>query len=110
MKRIYLILSIIGFLLPNIWVLKVTFETGNVLLYGDILTTFKQAFVNDISTTFLVDLLLAVVVFMIWSYQEAKKHSIPRVWTYWVLTFLFGVAGAFPLFLYAREKTVINNS
>ncbi|MEQ9403455.1 MAG: DUF2834 domain-containing protein [Cyclobacteriaceae bacterium] len=103
MKRIYLLLSTIGFILPNIWVLKVTFETGNVFLYGNPVTTTYQAFANDISTAFMTDLLFTVVVFMVWSYREAKKYTIPRVWVYWVLTFLFGIAGTLPLFLYMKE-------
>ena len=105
MKKIYLILSVIGFILPNIWVLKVTFETGNFMLYGNPLMTFSYAFANDISTAFMVDLLFTVVVFMVWSFREAKKHNIKKVALYWVATFLFGIAGALPLFLYAKEKS-----
>lgn len=102
MRRLYLILSVIGFVLPNIWVMKVTFETGNILFYGNPLATAKSGFANDISSAFLVDLLFMVVVFMIWSYHEAKKYAIKNVAIYWVATFLFGIAGAFPLFLYTR--------
>ncbi len=104
MKKTYLILAIIGFILPNIWVMKVTFETGNILFYGNPVVTTYQAFANDISTAFMADLLFAVLVFMVWSYQEARKFGMKKIGVYWVITFLFGIAGSFPLFLYFREK------
>jgi hypothetical protein len=103
MKNTYRILSIIGFILPNIWVVKVSVETGNFLLWWNIKTTFTQMFANDISTAFAVDLLFVVVVFFIWTYAEAKKLMIPRLGLVWVLTMLFGLAGGLPLFLYYRE-------
>lgn len=74
------------------------------MFYSNPVMTFTQAFSNDISIAFMVDLLFAVVIFMIWSYQEAKKHAIKNIGIYWVATFLFGIAGAFPLFLYAKES------
>ena len=105
MKRVYLLLTIAGFILPNIWVAKVSFETGNFLLWWDIPTTFQQMFANDIATTFGIDLLFVVVVFFIWSFQEAKKYQVPKLVLVWNLTMLFGLAGAFPLFLYFREQS-----
>ena len=40
----------------------------------------------------------------IWSHFEAKRLHLPKVWKYWLLTMFFGLAGGFPLFLWAREK------
>ncbi|MBA3649353.1 MAG: DUF2834 domain-containing protein [Chitinophagales bacterium] len=37
-------------------------------------------------------------------YRESKKFKIKNPWKYWLLTFLFGLAGTLPLFLYEREK------
>lgn len=104
MKKIYLILAIIGFVLPNIFVLKVSIETGNILLWKDIPTTFYSMFANDIASAFMTDLLYMVILFMFWSYQEAQKHQINNYWMTWIATFLFGIAGGFPLFLYFKEK------
>jgi len=104
MKKLYLILAIVGFILPNIFVLKVSIETGNILLWTDIPTTFYAMFANDIASAFMTDLFYMVVLFMIWSYQEAKQHNIPNYWYTWILTFAFGIAGGFPLFLYLKEK------
>ncbi len=109
MKRWYLLLSVIGFILPNIWVLKVTFETHNLLLWWDVPTTFSQMFVNDIATAFMVDLLFVVLVFFIWSYHQAKKHQVKHLGLVWLLTMLFGLAGGFPLFLYLKERNMAGN-
>jgi len=42
MKKTYLLLTMIGFIIPNIFVAKVGVETGNILLWTDIPTTFNQ--------------------------------------------------------------------
>ncbi|BDS11098.1 DUF2834 domain-containing protein [Aureispira anguillae] len=104
MKNLYLALAIIGFILPNIFVLKVGIETGNILLWTDIPTTLNSMFANDIASAFMTDLFYMVLLFMIWSYQEAKKYKIANYWVTWILTFLFGIAGGFPLFLYLKSK------
>ncbi len=103
MKKKYLLLTIIGFILPNIFVAKVSIETGNILLWTDIMTTIQQMFANDISTAFMLDLFFIVLLFLIWSYQEAKRHQIKRFWLSWLWTFAFGIASGLPLFLYLRE-------
>lgn len=103
MKNLYLVLTILGFIAPNIFVVMVSIETGNVLFYLDPMATIEGMFPNKIATAFMVDLLFIVLVFFIWSYHEAKKYGVPRVWIIWILTMLFGIAGGFPLFLYLRE-------
>lgn len=105
MKNIYLALTIIGFILPNIFVAKVTYETGNVLLYSNLSETFSKMFANDISTAFIIDLLFIVVLFLVWSYNIAKKHRIKFWWLSWIFTFAFGIASGLPLFLYLKEKS-----
>lgn len=106
MKRIYLIISIIGFILPNSLVLLEGIENYNILLYTDPLATFSGMFANRISTIFAIDLLWAVMVFFVWSYVESKKHPIKHLGKIWICTMLFGLAGALPLFLYFREGAI----
>ncbi len=105
MKRFYLVLAVIGFLVPNYFVLLESLETGNILLYGNMPATIKAMFANRISSIFILDLLFAVLVFFIWTYREAQHHGIQRIWVVWLFTMLFGFAGGFPLFLYLREKS-----
>ena len=79
-------------------------QTGNYLLYAKPLDTFKGMFANNISSAFITDLLFIVVLFLVWSYLETKKHNIKHVWAIWLYTFAFGIAGGLPLFLYIRES------
>jgi len=104
MKKAYLLLAIFGFILPTIFVIIESIETGNILLYAKPQATLDGMFSNRIAAIFSIDLLFAVLVFFIWSYNEAKKHRIKSLYVVWLLTLLFGLAGGFPLFLYLREK------
>jgi hypothetical protein len=107
-KTLYLILSIIGFILPTIFVLIESVETGNYLLYWNPIATINGMFANRISSIFMIDLLFAVLIFFLWSYNEAKIFKIKNMWVVWVLTMLLGLAGGFPYFLYLREKKRTN--
>ena len=108
MKNTYLVLAIIGFIAPNIFAIDVMLNTGNVLLWSDLPTTLSQAFINKISTTFVVDLLATTLIFFIWSYNESRKCRVKnqKLGIVWVLTMLFGLSTALPLFLYFREGRI----
>ena len=106
MKYFYLTLSIVGFILPSIFVFIESAETGNILLYTNPMATINGMFANRISTIFMIDLLFTVLVFLIWSYKESKALKITNLYMVWILTMLFGLAGGLPLFLYLREKAI----
>ena len=100
---LYRILAIVGFIAPNILVLVESLDTGNILLYTDLVATFNAMFANRISSIFAIDLLFAVLVFFIWIFGEKDKLSRGRITTVCLLTLLLGLAGGFPLYLYYRE-------
>lgn len=102
MKKLYLSLSIMGFALPTYLVPLESIETGNYLLYAKPIHTIKSMFSNRISTIFCIDLLFAVLVFFIWTYNKTK--NLKKVAFVWAMTLLFGLAGALPLFLYFQEE------
>ncbi len=104
MKKMYLFLMIIGTILPNVFVMLESINTGNYLLYTRPIDTFNQMFANNISSAFVTDLLFIVVLFLIWSYKESRRYQIKNVYWVWVYTFVLGIAGGLPLFLYLREK------
>lgn len=106
MRNLYLVLTIAGFIIPNIFTAKVSIETGNWLFYAKPMDTIQALLTNDTVIAFSLDLFCAVFVFFIWSFFEGRKHNIPNVWMYWVLSLLFGIAGPLPLFLYQREKRI----
>lgn len=108
MKRIYLLLALIGFIAPNVLVVAESVESGNILLWTHISDTFSAMFTNRISTIFMIDLLFALVVFFIWSFSQKALVGTKKIFTTWILTLLFGLAGGLPLFLYFREGKQTN--
>ena len=104
MKRLYAVLSLLGYVASNWFVVLVSIRTGNVLLWTKPLETMAGMFANPIATAFAVDLLLAALAACIWFYFEGRRLGMPRIWIYWVLTLAFGLAGTLPLFLYDRER------
>ena len=109
MKNMYLVLAIVGFVAPNILVVAESIETGNIMLYANPAATFESMFANRISSIFAIDLLLAVVVFFVWSFNDAKKEGVKNIYIIWMLTMLLGLAGGFPLYLYKRELSKTAN-
>ena len=110
MKNFYLIATVLGFAAPNVFVAKESFETGNILLWLDPSRTMALMFENTISTAFVVDLLVVVAIFFVWTYGEAKRYGLKNIGVIWILTMLFGMAGTFPLFLYLRHGRIENSS
>ena len=109
MKKYYLFLAIVGFLLPNYLVLLESIQTGNILLYTNPIATFEGMFSNRISTIFIIDLLFGVFVFFIWTYQVYKEGSMRVLFLIWTITLLFGFACGLPLFLYLRASSSLEN-
>lgn len=93
-------LTIIGFAAPNVLVLLESMETGNILLYTQPLATLGAMFANRISTIFAIDLLFAVLVFFVWTFTQREALGQRKLGILWASTLLFGLAGAFPLFLF----------
>jgi Terpene cyclase DEP1 len=106
MRRVYLALTVLGYLAPGVPSVIESARSGNVLFWTDPARTTSELFVNLTSTAFALDLFAVVIVALIWMTREARRLGIPRVWRFWVLTLLFGLGGTFPLFLYVRERHV----
>jgi uncharacterized protein DUF2834 len=104
MARLYLLLAVVGFVVPNTFTLIESVHTGNILFWADPARTTSELFVNRTSTAFALDLLATAAAVLIWMTAEAARLRIRRVWIFWVLTLLFGMGGPFPLFLYLRER------
>jgi hypothetical protein len=104
MQRVYLGLAIVGYLIPNTLSLIESVQTGNILFWTDPARTTSELLSNRTSAAFALDLFGAAVVALIWMTQESRRVGIRRVWRFWALMLLFGVAGTLPLFLYLRER------
>ena len=107
----YLAATIIGTLIPNIFVIQESIQSGNYMHYTHPLDTISTMFANPIVSAFSSDLLVLVIFFMIWSFNEAKKLNIKQVYWCWIYTFVLGLAGGLPLFLYFKHQadSRINN-
>ena len=100
-KKVYLILAIVGFLLPYYYF--VSFLTANGL---DFRVFFQQLFGAPISSMFAVDLLISSVVFLVYLRREAARYNIGKRWLYIVVLLTVGLSCALPLFLYVRESRI----
>jgi hypothetical protein len=97
-KNIYLVLTLLGLLIPYYFLFK--FVGSNGL---DIALLFQQLFTNNISTFFAVDLVISILVFWIYMFIEANKLQMKNSWLYLLASLLVGLSFALPLFLYFRE-------
>jgi hypothetical protein len=104
MKPLYTALAVVGYLAANWFVLLVSIDTGNLLLWTRPLETMAGMFANRVATAFAIDLLITALVACIWFHVEGTRLGMHRVWSYWLLTLAFGLAGTLPLFLLHRER------
>jgi formate hydrogenlyase subunit 3/multisubunit Na+/H+ antiporter MnhD subunit len=95
MRRVYLILSIAGFVIPYYFLVTFLLENG-----FDLSLILNQLFANRISTFFAVDLILTAIVFLIYSFTETRTLKMKN-WSHYLLaTLLIGPSFALPFFLY----------
>ena len=74
---------------------------------GFSLTTFiAENYTNYASASISNDILVVTVVFLIWSFIEARRLSMKNWWVYAVLTFSIALAFSLPLFLLMRERRI----
>ena len=101
MKKLYLLLAVIGFTLPYYFFVSFLIENGlNLQLF------FSQLFANNISTFFAVDLVITAIVFWVFLYRESQRWQMENEWVYVVTTLAVGPSFALPLFLYFRKKRI----
>ena len=100
-QHLYLILCILGTLLPCSQLLPFLFEHGlNVsLLINDL-------FANRISGFFGLDVIVSSVVLWVLVLTEGRRHQMRHLWIYIVCNLLVGVSLGLPLFLYMRERMI----
>lgn len=98
LKTVYLLLAILGLILPYSQLIPFLFEHG-----FDIPLLLQQLFVNRISTFFGLDVIVSAVVVIILAVSE--KKTLKRYWYLPIIgTLTVGVSFGLPLLLYMREK------
>jgi hypothetical protein len=101
-RRQYLILAIVGFVLPYYFFISFLIENGL-----DLRLFLVQLFANDIATFFVVDLIITAFVFLVFSYQETRRYQMGNWWAYLLATIIVGPSFSLPLFLYYREARIV---
>ena len=100
-RRVYLILCVLGFVIPYSQFVPWLLEHGlNLNLL------FRELFANRISAFFAMDVIISAIV-VIWFIQsEGKRFRVRLLWLPTVGTLVVGVSFGFPLFLFLRQVTL----
>lgn len=103
-KNIYLILAILGLILPYTQFVPWANTNG-----FDLLTMIKQMFANQIASGIAIDALLAAVVIIFFIVFENRLIKVKHIWLPVTCIFISGISLALPLYLYMRECTLEKN-
>jgi len=98
-RNIFLILAIIGFIVPYYFFLQLPAEDGFHLP-----SLIQPFFANNFMKGAAMDLTISVIVFWTFMFMEANKLQMKNSWVYVLATLLVGLSFALPLFLYFRER------
>ncbi len=99
-----MILALAGFALPGILLIKEILAGNGMPVLSAPLVFIKHVMSSHALLALASGLFISLLVFVAWTWNDARRYRINNVWAYWLLAFLFGLSGAFPLFLYARES------
>ena len=98
MKKTYLILAVLGFILPLWQFVSWLFEFGL-----DVPLLFKSIAEDKLSLFAWLDVIISAVVLVIFIVYEGRKQSMSRLWMPIAGTLCVGVSFGLPLFLLLRE-------
>lgn len=98
LKQTYLLLCVLGTILPYSYFIPFLFENGL-----DIPLFFSQLFANQISSFFGWDVIVSAIVLILFIIVEGQRQKIERWWIPVAGTCTVGVSLGLPLFLYLRE-------
>lgn len=97
-KQFYLICAVLGTIIP--WAFFAQFfavEGMNIPLF------LQSLFINEAAGGFSADVLISMVVFLIWSFYDAKQLAVKHWWFVVLASCLVGLSLALPLYLFFRE-------
>jgi hypothetical protein len=99
LKTVYLILCVVGAVLPY-W------QIGPWLLANglDLPLFFRQLFENRVGAFFGMDVLVSAAVLLVFSFVEGRRAGVRHLWLPAAAVLAVGVSLGLPLFLYMRER------
>jgi hypothetical protein len=101
MKTVYLILCVLGFLVPYLFFIPFLLENGLAVSL-----MMELMFVNRISTFFAADVIVTSLVLWVFIYFETRKRQVKLWWLSVLANLAVGVSLALPLFLLLRQVAV----
>lgn len=94
LKTFYIIAAVLGTVIPWIFFARFFFQNGlNLLLI------LQSLFANGAAGGFSADVLISIVVFLVWSFADARKYNIRNWWLVLPACFTVGLSLALPLYL-----------
>jgi hypothetical protein len=100
-ERLLLVLTVIGFVVPNVCVGLFSAEEGL-----DLGGYFSLWTASTPSTQLLLDLTIAAIAFFVWAAVEGPRARVRRWWLCIPATLLVGLCFGLPLFLLMRERAL----
>ena len=101
MKNIYLVLAILGAIVPYVFFFDfIKIEGLNIPLF------VESLFVNGAAGGFSADLLFTSFVFWLFMFVEKNKLNMPSPYLFIFLNLTIGLSCALPAYLYARENKI----
>lgn len=100
MRKIYLGLAVVGFIIPYALVIAFIHENGlNLRVF------VSELFGNYAPSLAMADLLLSSVVFWAWLFSAEQKNRVRSPWMFVALNLGVGLCFALPLYLYMRAPS-----
>lgn len=100
-ERLLLFLTIVGFVVPNVFVGLFLIDEGFEL--GSYFSLWTASIP---STQLLFDLVIAALAFFVWAAVEGPRAGIERWWVCIPASLLVGLCFGLPLFLWMRERAL----
>jgi hypothetical protein len=100
-ERWLLVLTVLGFVVPNVFV--GAYLAGEGLDIGGYFSLWTA---STPSTQLLVDLGIAALAFFVWAAVDGPRTGIKRWWLCIPATFLVGLCFGLPLYLLMRERAL----
>lgn len=103
-RRFYLLAAIVGTIVP--WLFFGGYFAGSQVSTGGVsIAGFVGAlFANGAAGGFSADVLISIPVFWVWSWHDARRHSIGRWWLVLPAGCVVGLSLAMPLYFFLRTE------
>jgi predicted exporter len=99
LRHIYLVLCVIGALLPYSQLVPWCWQHGL-----DLSLFFHQLFANRIGAFFALDVIVSALVLWVFIFFEGTRIGLRHLWLPVVASIIVGVSLGLPLFLYLRQR------